>query len=495
MWRSDPAWPCVSHPARARLDGGCGDGAERPGAVSGRDVADLTNPVPVNPGSADPYCDANAQNGAAVANGYDNGQDVNGHDINGYDINGYDINGGSAVTAADTDADGLTDAFEKLAGTDPKLTDTDADGLADNLEVTLGTNPASMDTDGDGLTDGSEIQFGLDPLTMEVGIELRRFPRPATTTAAVITAPVPAATTALPTGSTTGSTTDSTTGSTTAGGQVQDMLDLALKQVGDEYVFGADVAESDPDTSVWDCAELTQWSAAQAGSDIPGSSFEQYLDLKAKDLIIPVEQGMNTPGALLFHFSSEPQPGGGRPSAAHVASSLGNASMFGGQTLATTTAATAVPVTAPVTDAAPTIDPHRTAQRFVDAALDQRGDAYRLGAEADLSNADPGAFEIDPGVDIGDPESDSDHDGLTNQFETMIGTNPTAADSDLDGLLDGVEVSAGTDPMLMDTDLDGYTDGMELHLGLDPLDADAGDPADRPDVRRQASTCTEWRPP
>ena len=88
---------------------------------------------------------------------------------------------------------------------------------------------------------------------MEVGIEPAPIPPPATTTAAVITAPVPAATTALPTGSTTGSTTDSTTGSTTAGGQVQDMLDLALKQVGDEYVFGADVAESDPDTSVWDC--------------------------------------------------------------------------------------------------------------------------------------------------------------------------------------------------------------------------------------------------
>ena len=202
---------------------------------------------------------------------------------------------------------------------------------------------------------------------------------------------------------------------------------------------------------------------------------------------------MNTPGALLFHFSSEPQPGGGRPSAAHVASSLGNASMFGGQTLATTTAATAVPVTAPVTDAAPTIDPHRTAQRFVDAALDQRGDAYRLGAEADLSNADPGAFEIDPGVDIGDPGADSEHDGLTNQFETMIGTNPTAADSDLDGLLDGVEVSAGTDPMLMDTDLDGYTDGMEstwAWIRWTPT------PVIRPTTRcpTSASTCTEWRP-
>jgi hypothetical protein len=86
----------------------------------------------------------------------------------------------------------------------------------------------------------------------------------------------------------------------------------------------------------------------------------------------------------------------------------------------------------------------------------------------------PAAFEIDPGVDIGDPAADSDHDGLTNEFESMIGTNPTAADTDLDGLIDGVEVSAGTDPALMDTDLDGYTDGLELHLGMNPLVADTG---------------------
>jgi hypothetical protein len=126
------------------------------------------------------------------------------------------VTASSPVATASTNPDGLTDAFEKLAGTEPELADTDADGL----------------------TDGSEIRHGLDPLTIE----------------------------------------------------------------------------TDP-------------------------------------------------------------------------------SMFGGQILAFITAATAVPVTAPVIDAAPTIDPHRTAQRFVDAALDQRGDAYQLGAEADLNNADPGAFD------------------------------------------------------------------------------------------------------
>ena len=105
---------------------------------------------------------------------------------------------------------------------------------------------------------------------------------------------------------------------------MQHLIDVAMAQVGDDYVFGAKVAETDPDPQVWDCAEFTQWSAYQVGAEIPGSSFEQYLDLKAKGLLIPVEEGMNTPGALLFHFSSEPEPGGGRPSQAHVALSLGD---------------------------------------------------------------------------------------------------------------------------------------------------------------------------
>jgi len=37
-----------------------------------------------------------------------------------------------------------------------------------------------------------------------------------------------------------------------------------------------------------------------------------------------VEQALKTPGALLFNFSSEPKPGGGRPGQAHVAISLGD---------------------------------------------------------------------------------------------------------------------------------------------------------------------------
>ncbi len=67
--------------------------------------------------------------------------------------------------AEDPDHDGLSNAEELLAGTDPTKADTDGDGLSDGSEVkTLGTNPKSADTDGDGLSDSDEISiYHTDP--------------------------------------------------------------------------------------------------------------------------------------------------------------------------------------------------------------------------------------------------------------------------------------------------------------------------------------------
>ncbi len=73
---------------------------------------------------------------------------------------------------------------------------------------------------------------------------------------------------------------------------------------------------------------------------------------------------------------------------------------------------------------------------------------------------------------------DSDNDGLSDDEEAVLGTDPGDDDTDDDGLLDGEEVNDhGTDPTLADTDGGGVDDGDELDAGTDPLDPadDAGE--------------------
>jgi hypothetical protein len=71
--------------------------------------------------------------------------------------------------------------------------------------------------------------------------------------------------------------------------------------------------------------------------------------------------------------------------------------------------------------------------------------------------------------------ADTDGDGLTDGDEVAIHhTDPTAFSSDADALSDGAEVNEhGTDPNHHDTDGDGVSEGGEVnHYGTDPLDPD-----------------------
>ena len=76
---------------------------------------------------------------------------------------------------------------------------------------------------------------------------------------------------------------------------------------------------------------------------------------------------------------------------------------------------------------------------------------------------------------------DPDADGLIDEEELQLGTDPADADSDNDRLSDGFEAREfGTNPLAADTDEDGLGDGDELEVyRTDPLQVDTdGDGAD-----------------
>jgi hypothetical protein len=92
----------------------------------------------------------------------------------------------------------------------------------------------------------------------------------------------------------------------------------------------------------------------------------------------------------------------------------------------------------------------------------------------DFSNSDQADFDGDLAGDVCD--TDDDNDGLEDEIEQELGTDPLDADTDDDGLTDFDEVNVYlTDPLVADTDGDAVGDGEEVSLGTDPLDPDSDD--------------------
>jgi cell wall-associated NlpC family hydrolase len=90
-----------------------------------------------------------------------------------------------------------------------------------------------------------------------------------------------------------------------------DFVALALKQVGDSYVYGAEASLSSSDPSVFDCSELVQWAAARVGCFMPDGSSNQMNYMRSKGTTCSVTEAKRVRGALLW------KPG-------HIAISLGD---------------------------------------------------------------------------------------------------------------------------------------------------------------------------
>lgn len=100
---------------------------------------------------------------------------------------------------------------------------------------------------------------------------------------------------------------------------------------------------------------------------------------------------------------------------------------------------------------------------------DQEGTAEATEAAEDTPTEEAPAETAEPSV-TPTPSNDPDDDGLTNDEEAALGTDPDNADTDGDGLTDNLEVGY-TDPLNPDTDGDGVSDGQEeLIYGTDPND-------------------------
>ena len=121
---------------------------------------------------------------------------------------------------------------------------------------------------------------------------------------------------------------------------------------------------------------------------------------------------------------------------------------------------------------------------FLDTDNDGLADEDEVVLGTDPNNPDSDddglldGFEVENGFNPlagGKELLDSDVDGLDNLEEQTAGTDPNNPDSDGDGLNDGDEVNvSGTDPLDPDSDVDELSDGDEVNIhGTDPLNPDS----------------------
>lgn len=125
------------------------------------------------------------------------------------------------------------------------------------------------------------------------------------------------------------------------------------------------------------------------------------------------------------------------------------------------------------------------------------------GTEASLNRMSQTLAEassLPPLSPLGQGEKSLDQEGNTtpntrvlnasanNNVET--GSLPIAIDSDQDGISDEVEEKLATNPFLADTDGDGYSDGVEVKNGYDPLTPAVKNTASAPAVFGASATAT-----
>lgn len=83
----------------------------------------------------------------------------------------------------------------------------------------------------------------------------------------------------------------------------RDVVATAIRATGLPYVMGAEAdLGTDELPEAFDCSELVQWACARNGVGILDGHWLQWKWCAAQGTLIPVEQAIDTPGALLFVY-------------------------------------------------------------------------------------------------------------------------------------------------------------------------------------------------
>ena len=350
----------------------------------------------------------------------------------------------SPSTWVDSDHDGLSDAEELLAHTDPHDADTDDDGVLDGEELNWQDdadgdgliNALDSDSDNDGLYDGTEMGRDCNKPDTKVS---RGQCRPDADGGATQTDPPhgrhgqggvrDGAEDSDHNGVINGSETDPnlTADDNSAGLQDDDHDGLTNAE---ELAAGTDPHDADSDDDGVIDGREPNWEADQDGDGLINA-----LDPDSDDdgLYDGMELGLDCSNpatrTAAHHCRADADP-------STVTNPLAADTDHGG-----------VP----------------------DGGEDVNANGLQEGNETNPNLASD---------DTASPVADDDHDGLTNAEEVSAGTNPEDADSDDDGVLDGDEPNWRDDTdgdglinaLDFDSDGDGLYDGTEL--GLDCSNAD-----------------------
>ncbi len=356
----------------------------------------------------------------------------------------------------DTDGDGLNDGAEVHTYlTDPTKPDTDGDGLGDGTEVgTTHTDPLKADTDGDGLSDGAEVNtYTTDPLNADTdgdnlsdGVEVNTHhtnPKVKDTDQGGVDDGVEVLT----------NHTDPLNPADDLPAPPTDTDGDGLIDT-DEAIYGTDPTNPDTDgDGLKDGAEVHTYGTDPLVKDTDGDNLGD--------------------GAEVNTHHTNPL----------VKDTDGDGLEDGTEVNTTHTDPTRIDTDGDgLTDGAE-VNTHHTDPN----KLDTDGDGLSDGAEVQTYHTDPTRQDTDNGgvpdgieviahlnpLDPSDDQSllpnDTDHDGLPNGEETAHGTDPNNPDTDGDGLLDGAEVhglpgtTCRTNPLSRDTDGDKLFDGTEYN--------------------------------